>query len=331
MTVLSKTNYILQVNTLLADNSSRDISPQDLRSCFEDLVDSIPTFLVDETVETQELFLSNGNTILGDYSIRNYNLYKDEQSNNTSIGFFSMGNNYNGDDCTSIGAYSQACALYGSGNTSAGYRSLSSSIRGSGNAAFGSHSLTSNTQGNFNVALGYGAGYYSNFDESNKLYIAVHPEASGSCGVPSSPDSRPLVYGDFSTGQFGINVSGFPSDDAVVISGNVVPEATDQFSLGTTSLRWDGFFDHINTNSLQIGGTPMTVEGFMTEEIQPPDSFTAGRSGLMTIRDENQSEAGQVYIVNRDTELGISGCKYVVAQYVNGEYRPVYVGCSGCP
>ena len=37
----------------------------------------------------------------------------------------------------------------------------------------------------------------------------------------------------------------------------------------------------------------------------------------------------EIYVVNRDQTLNIDKDIYIVAQRVNGEYRPVHIACSG--
>ena len=45
MTILSKSEYIAKINGLLPDNSTQQISPEDLRESLVDLIDSVHLFL----------------------------------------------------------------------------------------------------------------------------------------------------------------------------------------------------------------------------------------------------------------------------------------------
>jgi len=77
------------------------------------------------------------------------------------------------------------------------------------------------------------------------------------------------------------------------------------------------------------------IEGFMVDYVYAPASYDTPTSGLMTVKDSTFTSAEQIMIVNRDTQLSIhgagatGGAAYVIASRVNGEFRPIYVSCSG--
>jgi hypothetical protein len=64
--------------------------------------------------------------------------------------------------------------------------------------------------------------------------------------------------------------------------------------------------------------------------IESPSDFLSPTSGYLRTRGNNFTFNGDVIITNRDPSLAISGGDYVVATFINGEYRPIYVSCSGC-
>jgi hypothetical protein len=80
-----------------------------------------------------------------------------------------------------------------------------------------------------------------------------------------------------------------------------------------------------------------THEGFMTEYIYAPASYTSPTSGWMRVRNYETGFATDrlLLVTNRDTTLNIhgpgadGGAAFVVTMMVNGEHRPVYVSCSG--
>lgn len=112
------------------------------------------------------------------------------------------------------------------------------------------------------------------------------------------------------TGQTGrVNVSG----DFV---SNIVPSGRDAGPMSSES--WFG-----------------NIEGFMVDYIYSPSDYNSATSGLMTVKDSSFNSAEQVMIVNRDPKLNIhgagavGGAAYVIATRINGEFRPIYVSCSG--
>ncbi len=109
---------------------------------------------------------------------------------NTANGAYSLTSNTTGKSNTADGRGALASNQTGDGNTAGGEGALSN-INGSHNTAFGASAGLNNTIGSGNVFLGYNAGY--NEIGSNKLYIA------------NSSTNPPLIYGDFSSGNVGIN------------------------------------------------------------------------------------------------------------------------------
>ena len=65
MTVLSKSAFINQINSLLADNSTRQISPLDLRTSFIDLVDSLGNLVNDAELNSANFSTPDTRTTVG--------------------------------------------------------------------------------------------------------------------------------------------------------------------------------------------------------------------------------------------------------------------------
>ena len=80
-----------------------------------------------------------------------------------------------------------------------------------------------------------------------------------------------------------------------------------------------------------------SYEGFMTEYLYGPSSFTSPTSGLMRVKSyaNGFGDDRLIMVTNRDIKLDIhgpgavGGAAYIVTMKVNGENRPVYVSCSG--
>ncbi len=144
----------------------------------------------------------NDNTSNGDRS-----LYSNTTgSNNTSNGGLALYSNTTGINNTANGMYSLYSNTIGIQNTANGMNSLYFNTTGANNTAEGYQAGYSLTTGSNNVFLGYQAGY-SETTGSNKLYIA------------NSSANPPLLYGDFSTGQMGINT--VTPSEKLEINGNL--------------------------------------------------------------------------------------------------------------
>ena len=74
---------------------------------------------------------------------------------------------------------------------------------------------------------------------------------------------------------------------------------------------------------------PPTIEGFTQSQILAPEGYDLPTSGLFTTKNDLGSNGPQYYLSNRDVTLDIDQDIYVVAQRVNGEYRPIHIACSG--
>jgi hypothetical protein len=78
-------------------------------------------------------------------------------------------------------------------------------------------------------------------------------------------------------------------------------------------------------------------EGYVTETINAPSSYSNPTSGLMRTQTarNNFGTDNLIWVTNRDPKLAIhgpgsdGGAAFVVTMRVNGENRPVYISCSG--
>lgn len=130
----------------------------------------------------------------------------------------------------------------GENNSYIGYRSGYNTWHGDDNVFLGAYSGFSLTNGSGNVFIGYNSGY--NETGSNKLYI------------DNSNTTTPLIYGDFSTNQVGINalpdaytlnVGGQINATGIFVNGTAV-------SLGTTTVSpWTLNGTAVNYNNGNVG------------------------------------------------------------------------------
>jgi hypothetical protein len=114
------------------------------------------------------------------------------------------------------------------------------SASGSNSVYIGYQSGYNNTAGIGNIFLGYGAGY--NETGSNKLYI------------DNSTVSTPLIYGDFSSNQVGIN--SLPSSTYTLTVGGTI-HTTGLYVNGSQAAKWDLSGSNISyqAGSVSIGTT----------------------------------------------------------------------------
>lgn len=249
MTIRTKSDYLEYIESILPDNTNRQISPADLRSAFTDLADSLGIIL-DDTILTSLNFSSDDTrtTIAGDQALSQINLAGRSSIDNTAVGYKSLSINYTGSRNTSLGSLALACNSFGADNVAVGHNSLGSNTVGSGNVAVGNYSLVENARGDFNIAIGHGAGYYIDDNSGFKFYLGVYPDASGGCdqtlqesGVP------PLLYGDLSTRQLGVGTNVLVNPEVgLAVSGDILPASGQIFSVGAEDYLFDGYFRNVN-------------------------------------------------------------------------------------
>lgn len=248
MTIRTKSEFLEYIGNILPDNTSRLISPGDLRSAFTDLADSLGIIL-DKTLLTSLNFSSDETrtTIAGDKALSQISLANRSSIDNSAFGYKALNINYTGPRNTALGSLTLACNSFGSDNVAVGYNALGSNTVGSGNVAVGSYSLVENARGDFNIAIGHGAAYYIDDNSNLKFYLGAYPNASGGCdqtlnesGIP------PLLYGDLSSRQLGVGTDIFVDGDVgLAVSGDILPASGQAFKIGKTGYEWDAAFRNV--------------------------------------------------------------------------------------
>ena len=248
MTIRTKSEYLEYIENILPDNTSRQISPADLRAAFTDLTDSVGVIL-DDTNITSKNFSSDSlrTTIAGDLALSQINLAGRSSIDNTAVGYKSLSINYTGSRNTSVGSLALACNSFGADNVAVGHNALGSNTVGSGNVAIGSYSLVENARGDFNIAIGHGAAYYVDDNSDFKFYLGAYPDASGGCDFTLQEDGiPPLLYGDLTTRQLGVGTNILVDENVgLAVSGDILPASGQRFTIGKTGYEWDAAFRNV--------------------------------------------------------------------------------------
>jgi len=230
----TKANLIANITQDISDNATQEITPKDVRQNLLDIVDSVGNLLfTEEIVSTNFSTPATRTTIAGEEVLSKLGQESYVSVDNSAFGYAALKQNFAGERNTALGAYALSCNVYGTDNVGVGYSSLAGNSNGVANVGIGEYTLYYNKLGNMNVAIGHGAGYYADREDSNKLYIAVHPVTEQYvCDNPEGVGLAPLVYGDFELGKFGINVNDFHPYGTVQVSGAISPSLDESFDLG---------------------------------------------------------------------------------------------------
>ena len=140
---------------------------------------------------------NNTNTVVG-YNALNYNNSLNTGSENTALGFNSLGNNTSGTLNTASGLNALANNTTGNFNTANGSGTLQANSTGNLNIAMGLYALGNNTTGSNNVAIGYAAmdNHYSgdrNTAIGNNTKISNTVENSIAIGNDASVSSSNII------------------------------------------------------------------------------------------------------------------------------------------
>lgn len=239
--ILNKSQLVTNINNELTDSANRQISPEDIRHNLVDIIDSAHNLLIDRNISSLNIATHSDSrdSSFGINTLSNISLPGGNSADNTAIGFNALKSNYQGLKNVAVGSYALSCNAYGSGNIAVGYQALAGNTVGHTNIGIGMYTLHNNKGGQNNVAIGRGAGYYVGKTTSNKLFIANHPVSEDYiCNNPDGTGLSPLIYGDFGTGQVGINTPSLHSNAVLQVGGNFTPSITNKYSIGSADYRW---------------------------------------------------------------------------------------------
>lgn len=130
----------------------------------------------------------------------------------------------------------------------------------------------------------------------------------------------------------------------VELNGNLKLLNNICFSDSTTlnSAKFLPVIDNLESSGITINNrlNSLLIEGIANETIMNPQSpFSAPASGTIKTKVRNNFnqlvDGPDVFVINRDKFLRIDQYSYVVAMYINGEYRPIWISsealtCEAC-
>ena len=267
--ILSKSEYIYSINSLLPDNSTQQISPEDIRTTLTNLVDSVPNFLAGHDVNADNISTpSTRTTRVGNLAIGKLGLINRTSTDNSAFGYYSLGANYTGNENTAIGSHALGCNLDGDHNVGVGFNAVAGNVEGSGNIGIGNYTLHTTKKGDFNIAIGHGAGHYIGENSSYNFYVGAHPINSDTlCDIITGSGGPPLLFGDLKNLKLGVNVDSLHNYGGLQVSGDVSPSATGVFSLGNSNYPWKSVNQAIyfSGGKVAVGTTwPSGDQGLMT-------------------------------------------------------------------
>jgi len=268
--ILTKSEYIAKINSLLEDNSTQLISPLDLRISLRDLVDSIHLFTDgNEIVSSNFATPDTRSTIAGELALSKLQYAGRTSIDNSAFGYYALGANYQGSQNTALGSHSLGCNLHGTYNTAAGFNSTAGNTTGSGNTSLGSMSLQSLRTGSFNIAIGHGAGSHIPTGQSYRFYLGVDPiDSDYNCEDFSSSSGRmPLMFGDLLNNRLGVATQILHSNGSLQVSGDIAPSHTSSFNVGNSNYPFASVNEVIHFSGGKVGvatSTPSGDQGMIT-------------------------------------------------------------------
>ena len=270
--ILTKSEYLASIISLLPDNSTQQISPLDLRTSLVNLVDSVPNFFTGDLNADNFGTPEYRNTFGGVLALSKVGLAGHSSYDSSAFGYAALRNNYNGEQNTAIGSYALSCNLYGSNNVALGYSALTGKVTGSGNVALGNLALANNKNGDFNIGLGHGAGYYITQQEEYKLYIASVPiDTDGVCtgGEFATDGPAPLVFGDLNpdSHRFGIATKTLHDFGTLQVSGDIAPAKTDAYNIGNEEYSYQSINESVyfSGGNVGVGGYPSGLNQLVSD------------------------------------------------------------------
>tara|TARA_A100001515_G_scaffold139774_1_gene134746 strand:+ start:1635 stop:3245 length:1611 start_codon:yes stop_codon:yes gene_type:complete len=293
--ILSKSEYIEKINSLLQDNSTQLISPLDLRISLRDLADSVHLFTDgNEIVSANFATPDTRSTIAGELALGKLKYAGRSSVDNSAFGYYALGANFEGSQNTAGGSHALGCNLDGTYNTAFGFNSLAGNTQGSGNTAIGSFSLQSLRTGSFNIAIGHGAGSHIPTDHSYKFFLGVDPIDSGyDCqDYTSASGAVPLMYGDMQERRLSIGIGWNHPYGTLQVSGDITPSHSGEFNLGNKGYPWNSVNEIIHFSGEKIGVGTDAISGVLG---------SGPREALMTVNGSIVPKENGIY------SLGWSG------------------------
>jgi hypothetical protein len=263
--ILTKSEYLSSIESLLPDNATQEISPLDLRTSLTNLVDSVPNFVAGGPINADNFSSPDYRTTIGgQLALNSVGIAGRSSVDNSAFGYAAMRNNYHGWYNTAVGSYSLSCNLYGSGNTAVGYQSTVGNVTGDGNVGVGSYTLNNNRYGNFNIAIGHGAGWYLGPQDDFKFMLGSFPVSSGDlCDEFDNPiysGEAPLLYGDLrsSNHKLAVGTNYLHNFGMLQVSGDISPTLDGLDHLGRTEHQWLSVNEEVyfSGGAVGVGGMP---------------------------------------------------------------------------
>jgi len=270
MTILSKSQYIDSINSLLPDNSTQQISPADVRESLVNLVDSVHNFLEDREINTLNFSSPDVRTTRGgDLALSKLDLVHRYSYDNTAYGYYALGANYQSSGNTAVGSNALGCNMQGDHNVAVGFNALAGNVLGSGNIAIGNFALHSARKGSYNIAIGHGAGHYVGQESSYKFYLGAHHgfDVEHLCDIQAGSGDPPLLFGDLENRKLAIATKSLHDHGTLQVSGDVTPSDNHSFNLGNSNVRWKSVNEDIYFSGGFVGvntATPSGNQGHMT-------------------------------------------------------------------
>ena len=308
--ILTKPEYLQSINYLLPDNATQQISPEDLRTSLVNLVDSVHNFLEEHIVNCVNLGSpATRTTRVGDQALSKFSLPGRSNLDNSAVGYYALGGNYNGRSNTAVGSHSLGCNLYGSENVAIGLNALAGNVTGSGNVGIGNYTLQSNKHGDFNIAIGNAAGYYVGENSNYKLYVASHPlTLEFLCDIDPASGTAPLIYGDLLSLKLGIGTKTLHDYGALQVNGSVSPVQSKGGSLGNERYLWNKAYissgiayDDNSDLTISVFNSSYNHQDVMTFDtngnIGVGTSSPSGSQGLITVQGNIVPAADSIYVL----------------------------------
>lgn len=147
---------------------------------------------------------------------------------NVFLGSLVAHNNTTGASNTFVGRGTAFQNSTGNWNSFLGRGAGLANQTGSSNVFLGAQAGYNNNNGNNNVYIGHGSGT-ENYGGSNNIYIGYtsgwYETGSNKLIIDNSSTRTPLIFGDFSTNQLGINTNTIPDGYDFAVEGKIIAEA----------------------------------------------------------------------------------------------------------